>query len=572
MESAVCDEIVELASSSFVTRWMPRSYELGVRAGQIVQSLLSDPPSELPEWPDLRDAWRLLMSLPVMYKTWWINLLTNDPVHVFVETTMLLTVLYMIVSRSTQDWREDRKEKLTKKDEEELVHEWRDHGRAPLVPPSSEEAKTRPPNVVVHSTNGKRMEVSLDDEQSKYPVVNFATFDFLGMSASITAKDKELESTENSNIKEAALKDLDRYGVGACGPRGFYGTIDPHLQLEDKYASFFESDGAILYSDGASTCSSTVAAFAKRGDLIVVDEGVYEPLIAGIKLSRSSIKWFKHNDMDDLRRVLEEVRATDRKLKRAPNAQRRFIVVEGMYRNTGSIAPLDQIVALKHEFSCRLILDESFSFGTLGPTGKGSMELFNKRLMHDAEIVMLSLETAMGGIGGITMGSDEVVDHQRLSGSGYCYSAASPPFTASAAVEALTKYQREPDLVRKLGENRKLMYRKLREMISQKLEDLLYISSDELSPLVFLVLSECPETETIDDLTFLAEVVRECIRRGIAPVATRQQGGGDVRAEPKPAIRLAISAAHEPEDIENAVKILAESVNVVMDRFLAGTI
>ena len=106
----------------------------------------------------------------------------------------------------------------------------------------------------------------------------------------------------------------------------------------------------------------------------------------GTKRFFAHVKTFAHNDVADLRRVLEKVQAQDRKVGRKPNAQRRFIVVEGLYKNTGSICPLDEVVKLKHEFSYRLILDESHSFGALGKTGRGVTEMFGKCLMHDVEI------------------------------------------------------------------------------------------------------------------------------------------------------------------------------------------
>jgi serine palmitoyltransferase len=98
-------------------------------------------------------------------------------------------------------------------------------------------------------------------------------------------------------VKNASREALGHYGCGSCGPRGFYGTIDVHLALEEKISRFTQTEGAIMYSDGASTVSSTIAAFAKRGDLLVVDEGVYEPLLTGISLSRANVEWFRHNDM-----------------------------------------------------------------------------------------------------------------------------------------------------------------------------------------------------------------------------------------------------------------------------------
>jgi serine palmitoyltransferase len=125
------------------------------------------------------------------------------------------------------------------------------------------------------------------------------------------------------------LTSLDKYGVGSCGPWGFYGTIDAHLQLESRMATFLQTNAAILYSDGASASTSTVAAFAKRGDLLIVDEGVHEALLTGVSLSRANVQYFRHNDVDDLRRVLEKASQQDAALKRRRTDRRRFLVVKG---------------------------------------------------------------------------------------------------------------------------------------------------------------------------------------------------------------------------------------------------
>ena len=373
-----------------MTTVLPRVYTVGFRAGQTVQQLLStflsfaaggdkDESFALSNklwWRIQEEApeiWSMITSFPVWYKTWWMELLRNDPVHLFVETTLLLSVVYMFVTR-TKDYSESKQDKLTTQEEDDLIHEWRNKTRAPLASPASDNSLAVAkdvPEFVVHKVQGTKMQVTMDKDPTKYDVVNFGTFDFLGFSAEFTAQNTiqdNDDSDENNNnnpaddstdgqaeaaaaaattaegeeglsknakkkkrkkkktaaakaaavtttvttstttsssidtsnmnpIKKASVDALERYGCGACGPRGFYGTVDPHLKLEAEFTKFMGSDGAILYSDGASTVSSTIAAFCKRGDLLVVDEGVREPIIAGVKLSRAYVKWFKHNDM-----------------------------------------------------------------------------------------------------------------------------------------------------------------------------------------------------------------------------------------------------------------------------------
>ena len=546
---------------------MPNAYNLGYRAGAVLGELFSD---NAPHLPSLQEAVTAVSRFPVWYKDWWLNLVANDPIHVLVETTLALAILYILVSRSKADWKADtRKDKLTPKEELELLRDWK-HSRAPLTPhaSSSSNSELPPPMMVVHKINGRTLDIErLDAVASSssnknnnvelQTVLNFGNLDFLGRSSD--------EHDNNNSMKQAALDALDQYGCGACGPRGFYGTVDVHLQLERQFAEFCGTDDAILYSDGASTCSSTVAAFAKRGDLLVVDEAICEPWMTGVTLSRANVKWFKHNDMEDLQRVLEQVRASDKKFGRKTNVQRRFIVVEGLYKNTGSIVPLDKVVELKHEYCFRLMLDESNSFGVIGATGRGVTELYGKKPMRDVEITTISLENAIGSIGGMTVGTEEVVDHQRLSGSGYCFSASSPPFAATAAMKSLELLKTQPDTLKQLHMNLSYLNLKLDDLCKQ-MEDVLVVTSDERSPMVMLRVADIPETEDLNEIAFLGEVVRESLCRGVAFVATGQQRG-HVRTEPPPAIRLTVSAVNTKEDIDRAIEVLGESVDVVLSRF-----
>ena len=608
------------------TTILPHVYLWGQRTAKAILQLLSEYDAWRNQFPSGRQR-QLLSSIanfPVWYKEWWLLLWSNDPVHVIVETTLLACILFFVFSRRSKDWQTQQRDKLTAKEEAELLKDWKEHGRQPLTPrpPSASSGLMRiqehfstehtgpvgPTNIVVHKSNGRCMEIeNLTETPGQIQqVLNFATFDFLGMSAdsvpvpepdcsTLTTTDKTEKANKTSAVnkkktrsqtqlshsespplfkihpvKQASLDALDRYGCGSCGPRGFYGTVDVHLQLERTVAEFCGTDDAILYSDGASTVSSTIAAFGKRGDLLVVDEAVYEPIRSGIVLSRANVLWFAHNDMVDLKRVLTSVRERDKKLGRKLNAQRRFIVVEGLYKNTGNICPLEELVQLKHEFKYRLMLDESFSFGTLGDTGRGVTELYQKKLMYDAEIVIVSLENAMGSIGALSIGTEEVVDHQRLSGSGYCFSASTPPFTATAALAAMNLMQTRPDVtLQRLRDNRDYLYCNLQSLLHDKLEDLLLITSDARSPIVLLQVAEIPETEYLDEVVFLQEVVRESLARGVAFVATGVSSALQQPrdTDPPPGIRITVSAAHGKADVDKALAVLGDAVDVVMSRF-----
>lgn len=439
---------------------------------------------------------------------------------------------------------------MTPSEKQSLIDTWTP---TDLVPPlTSSEVRAVSNSQTITSYTGRHFSTSTHPT-----LLNFSTFDFLCMSSS-------------SAVKSAALETLNKYGCGSCGPRGFYGTIDCHLDLESHFAKLVSVKSSIMYSDGASTVSSTVAAFAKRGDMLVVDEGVYDSVVTGLTLSRSNVRTFKHNDMQDLRAVLEKVKKEDKRKGTKVTDQRRFIVVEGLYRNYGHICPLDEILALKDEFKFRLIVDDSYSFGVLGSKGLGIADHFGLVGSKVIDITTVSMENAVGSIGGITVGDLEVVDHQRLSGAGYCFSASAPPFVASAAVASLKVLEAQgPALIQTLKSNAEALRKGLSSVPG------LEVTSDVGSPIVFCRLSDSALRGLLlnrggrdeDDAECEALHRIEVLARdgGVAVVATGDHvRGALLLTRPRPMIRLTANVKQDKKDIEKAVAVVRQAVNEVI--------
>ncbi|CAN7068621.1 unnamed protein product [Brassica oleracea var. botrytis] len=170
-------------------------------------------------------------------------------------------------------------------------------------------------------------------------------------------------------------------------------------------------------SCSVSTMFSTIPCFCKRGDIIVADEGVHWGIQNGLQLSRRTIVYFKHNDMDSLRSTLEKIMT---KNKRSKNL-RRYIVAEAVYQNSGQIAPLDEIVKLKEKYRFRVILDESNSLGVLGRSGRGLSEHHGVPI-EKIDVVTAAMGHALATEGGFCTGNARIIDYQRLSSSGYVFS------------------------------------------------------------------------------------------------------------------------------------------------------
>ncbi|MCL4121101.1 UNVERIFIED_CONTAM: hypothetical protein GTU68_014306, partial [Idotea baltica] len=248
-------------------------------------------------------------------------------------------------------------------------------------------------------------------------LLNLATHNYLNLS-------------ERPEIEKASLECLNVYGVGSCGPRGFYGTAEVHLRLEDRLANFFNAEMAVLYSYGFSTIASAIPSYSKNGDIIYADERVNFSIQRGMDASRSQLVYFRHNDTQHLEELLKKQEADPKKA----GATRKFLVAEGIYMNTGTICPLPELVRIRAKYKLRLFLDESCSFGTLGQGARGVTDFYNVKL-EEVDLIMVSLETVAASSGGLTVGTKFVVDHQRLNGLGYCFSASMPPMLAAASIK-----------------------------------------------------------------------------------------------------------------------------------------
>jgi len=158
-------------------------------------------------------------------------------------------------------------------------------------------------------------------------VINLASYNFYNF-------------VSNEALKEKAIQTLRTYGVGPCGPPGFYGTQDVHMKTEADVASFLGTPACIIYAQAFSTISSVIPAFSKRGDIIVADKGVNYAIRKGIQISRSMVRWYEHNDMGDLERVLSKI---TKEQARKP-LTRRFIITEGLFEIGGDMVDLPKIV------------------------------------------------------------------------------------------------------------------------------------------------------------------------------------------------------------------------------------
>lgn len=244
----------------------------------------------------------------------------NDPIRSAVELLLFLFAIRYLLAPSYSVNKQNIQ--LTEEEIDGLVEDWTPEPMtATLTELEQQELEKRP--VIVGPTGPKS---KLTNGKT---VTNLASYNFYNFIA-------------NETVKEKAIETLRLYGVGPCGPPGFYGTQDVHIKTEAEVAAFLGVPQCIIYAQAFSTISSVIPAFAKRGDVIVADEACNFAIRKGLQISRSIIRWYKHNDMEDLERVLASV-AREQARKRVT---RRFIVTEGLFDSLGDISDLPCLVSI----------------------------------------------------------------------------------------------------------------------------------------------------------------------------------------------------------------------------------
>ncbi|XP_038049592.1 serine palmitoyltransferase 1-like [Patiria miniata] len=450
--------------------------------------------------------------------------------HLIFEGLLIIFIIRLLLSKS---YSIQSKMVLTEKEKDQLIEEWTPEPLVPKLPDDYEPIKYR----TVTQQGGSMLTV--DGKQG----INLGTFNFLGMLG-------------RKETADAAVKSLKKYGVGTCGPRGFYGTMDVHLDFEERIAKFFGMEMGILYSYGFSTVASCIPAYSKRGDIIFCDEGVCFAVQMGLLASRSQIKFFKHNDMEDLERLLEEQVIEDKKNPKKAKKTRKFMVVEGLYTNTGQITPINKLVEFKYKYKVRIFLDESMSFGVLGKTGHGVTEHFGIDVT-DIDLISACMENSLGTLGGFCVGSKYVVDHQRLSGLGYCFSASLPPMLASAAMAALDIMEDDPTMASRLQARSEHVHEELAKIAEMK------VAGDPVAPIKHLYVRETGDKTRQEIMKLLELIVNMAMDEGVV-LTTACYLEEEEAFLPPPSIRVAVNIAPTEDQLAMSLQVIQKVASEVL--------
>jgi len=257
--------------------------------------------------------------------------------------------------------------------------------------------------------------------------------------------------TSHPKVKEAAIAAVKKYGSGCAGSRFLNGTLDIHVQLEEKLAKFFRKENALTFSTGYQTNLGIISSLAGKDDVVVIDKLDHASIIDACRLSYAEVKKFKHNDMHSLEYVLSKC-----------GDKGKLVVVDGVYSMEGDIAPLPDIVKVCKKYGARLMVDDAHGVGVLGRTGRGTAEHFG--IEQDVDVIMGTYSKSMASIGGFVAASEDVIHYIKHTSRPLIFSASPPPASVASVIAALDVIDNEPELREHLWRNTHKMMKAFKQM------------------------------------------------------------------------------------------------------------
>ncbi|MEX0845188.1 MAG: aminotransferase class I/II-fold pyridoxal phosphate-dependent enzyme [Balneolaceae bacterium] len=256
--------------------------------------------------------------------------------------------------------------------------------------------------------------------------------------------------TNDPRTIKAAQEALTKYGTGCTGSRYLNGTLDSHLLLEKKLADFMGKEGCVLFSTGYQTNEGSIQTIADRNDIIFSDKDNHACIVMGTLASNAKTVRYQHNDMDQLRKMLE----------RSDPEAGKIIVTDGVFSMSGTLAKVPELVKLAKEFNARLYLDDAHAIGVIGDGGRGSASVFG--LKDEVDLISGTFSKSFASLGGFLVGDKSVIEYIRHHSPAHIFSASMPPANVATVLKALEILQEEPWRLERLEEIANYMRKELR--------------------------------------------------------------------------------------------------------------
>jgi 8-amino-7-oxononanoate synthase len=244
--------------------------------------------------------------------------------------------------------------------------------------------------------------------------------------------------TTHPKVRQAAIDAITHYGTSCTGSRFLNGTLEIHKELERRLARFLGKEAALIFGTGYQSNLGAITALMGSDDIAVCDKEVHACIVDAVKMAGCKMKRWKHNDLEDLERVLKECQID------SPKAGL-MVIVDGVYSMGGDLAPVPEIVELCKKYNARFFVDDAHGLGVMGQGGRGTHYHFNR--VNEVDLIMGTFSKSFASLGGVIAGSQDVIDYIQHHARSLIFSASMPPANVATVLACLDVIEEDPSYV-----------------------------------------------------------------------------------------------------------------------------
>lgn len=373
--------------------------------------------------------------------------------------------------------------------------------------------------------------------------LNLSSYNYLGFAQS------------HGVCTDNVLKIVDKYGTSSCSPRNAIGTTDLHKECESVIAEFVGMEDALIVSQGYGTNASVFASLVDSKCLVISDSLNHASIRFGIRISGASVKVFKHNDMNDLEKLLRNQIAQGQPKTHRP-WKKIIIAVEGLYSMEGNMVNLPKVVELKDKYRCYLFVDEAHSIGALGPRGRGICDYFQVD-PSNVDVLMGTLTKSFGATGGYVAANKAIIDRLRLSYLNSSFGEGVPPPVLGQIISSLQVINgtlspgEGEERLKRIAFNSRYLRLGLK-----KLGFIVYGADD--SPVIPLLVYLPQKMPAISRMLYSMKIAVVVVGYPATPITTAR-------------VRLCVSSALTKEDLDYVLEKFSEVGDILYLKFSSGS-
>lgn len=276
-------------------------------------------------------------------------------------------------------------------------------------------------------------------EENEGPVVHIE-----GREVIMAGSNNYLGLTADPRVKEAAKQAIDKYGTGCSGSRYLTGTLDLHIELEERLAKYLGFESVLLFSTGYQTALGVISTLVQKGEVVISDKENHACIINGCMMAKggfADFKRYKHSDVEDLERQLQNI----------PENVGKLIVSDGVFSVSGELMKLPEIIDIAKKYNANVMVDDAHAVGVIGPGGRGTAAYYN--LVDETDLVIGTFSKTFASLGGFVAGKERVINYIKHHSPALIFSASPTPSSCAATLAALDILEQEPERVDRLREN-----------------------------------------------------------------------------------------------------------------------